>query len=111
MYGAAVAELLRTRDLDAVHVRDVGLGGASDSEVLGWAIEDDRIVVTDNIGDFELLVAGQREAGELVPVVIVRRTGLGTGGNLHTRVTDIITRWCQQNPEPYRDIHWADHKA
>ncbi len=39
--------------IDAVAVRDRGLLGVSDREVLEYAFNEDRIVVTANIKDFE----------------------------------------------------------
>ncbi len=39
--------------VDAVAVRDRGLLGASDREVLEYAFNEDRIVITANIQDFE----------------------------------------------------------
>ena len=46
--------------LDAIAVRDRGLLGATDREVLNYAFEEDRILVTANIRDFEKL-AGAAE--------------------------------------------------
>jgi predicted nuclease of predicted toxin-antitoxin system len=43
--------------LDAVAVRDRGLLGATDSVVLEYAFQEDRILVTANIRDFEKLAA------------------------------------------------------
>lgn len=39
--------------IDAVAIRDRGLLGVSDQEVLDYAFNEDRILVTANIGDFE----------------------------------------------------------
>ncbi|NEP10437.1 MAG: hypothetical protein F6K14_09505 [Symploca sp. SIO2C1] len=39
--------------IDAVAVRDRGLLGASDREVLEYAFNEDRIVITANVQDFE----------------------------------------------------------
>jgi predicted nuclease of predicted toxin-antitoxin system len=44
--------------LDAIAVRDRGLLGATDPEVLEYAFKEDRILVTANIRDFEKLAAG-----------------------------------------------------
>lgn len=56
-----VAETLaRTDGLDACHIRDRGLLGATDPEVLERAFAEDRIFVTKNVGDFEKL-ANSRE--------------------------------------------------
>ncbi len=43
---------------DAIAVRDRGLLGATDPEVLEYAFKEDRILVTANIRDFEKLAAG-----------------------------------------------------
>jgi predicted nuclease of predicted toxin-antitoxin system len=42
---------------DAIAVRDRGLLGATDSEVLEYALNEDRILVTANVRDFEKLAA------------------------------------------------------
>jgi predicted nuclease of predicted toxin-antitoxin system len=42
---------------DAIAVRDRGLLGATDPEVLAYAFEEDRILMTANIRDFEKLAA------------------------------------------------------
>ena len=39
--------------IDAVAIRDRGLLGISDRQVLNYAFNEDRILVTANIGDFE----------------------------------------------------------
>ena len=39
--------------IDAVAVRDRGLLGKSDRQILEYAFNEDRIVVTANVGDFE----------------------------------------------------------
>lgn len=38
--------LLRQSDLDLVRVQDVNLGGANDPDVLAWAAENSRILLT-----------------------------------------------------------------
>lgn len=43
--------------VDAIAVRDRGLLGATDAEVLEYAFNEDRILVTANIRDFEKLAA------------------------------------------------------
>jgi len=51
----AVAAALRRAGLDVVHVRDRGLRGATDPQVLNAAFAEDRILVTANVADFEKL--------------------------------------------------------
>ncbi len=46
-HGHIVRGMLRNQpDVDLVRVQDVGLLGASDPDVLAWAADHDRIVVT-----------------------------------------------------------------
>ena len=69
----AAAIALNAVGIDAWHVRDRGLQGATDHELLDRAYEEDRILVTLNVGDFEKLVrVRELHAG----VVLVDRTGL-----------------------------------
>lgn len=63
-----VAESLRAEDwVDAVHLRDRGLLGASDVEVLQRAFDEDRILVTANVKDFQRLARAQ----ELHPGIVL----------------------------------------
>jgi predicted nuclease of predicted toxin-antitoxin system len=50
-----VARRLCGQGVDACHVRDRGLLGSTDAEVLERAFEEDRILVTVNVADFEKL--------------------------------------------------------
>lgn len=43
---------LRQPDLNIVRVQDVGLAGASDADILAWAAEEDRIVLTHDRATF-----------------------------------------------------------
>jgi predicted nuclease of predicted toxin-antitoxin system len=52
----AAAVALAAAGIDAWHVRDRGLEGTSDHELLERAYAEDRILVTLNVGDFEKLV-------------------------------------------------------
>lgn len=63
--------LLRQPDLDIVRVQDVGLAGTDDPDVLHWAAENDRIVLTHDratMPDFadERVAAGKRMSGVFV---------------------------------------------
>jgi predicted nuclease of predicted toxin-antitoxin system len=50
--SSKVAETLRSTDgIDACHVRDRGILGATDPEVLERAFLEDRILMTSNVGD------------------------------------------------------------
>lgn len=69
-----VAEILARDDsLDACHVRDRGLLGSTDAEVLDRAFLEDRVLVTVNVGDFEALArAREIHAG----IVLIERGDL-----------------------------------
>jgi predicted nuclease of predicted toxin-antitoxin system len=88
---------------DAIAVRDRGLLGATDPEVLAYAFNEDRILVTANIRDFEKLAAAvEIHAGivlmqegdllaaeqiELIAVVVrVLQAEINTGRDLINRV-------------------------
>ena len=63
--------LLRQPDLDIVRVQDVGLAGADDADVLTWAADNKRIVLTHDratMADFayERVVAGEPMAGVFI---------------------------------------------
>ena len=51
----AVAHKLRAEGIDVAHVRDRGILGATDAEVLAKALAEDRILVTSDVDDFLLL--------------------------------------------------------
>lgn len=69
----AAAIALNADGVDTWHVRDRGLQGATDQELLDRAYDEDRILVTLNVGDFEKLVrARDLHAG----VVLIERTDL-----------------------------------
>ncbi len=62
---------LQQRGIDAVHIRDRGLLEATDEEVFQKAYEEDRIVVTANVRDFELLA----RSCEIHPGILLIETG------------------------------------
>ena len=107
MLPPALAVALTDRGHDAVSVFGVGLAGASDSEVLSFAVEHDRLVMTENFADFALLLEHRRSADqECVPVVFVRTPTTRAGGGLATRLAALLDRWARTHPEPYPGAHW-----
>lgn len=65
---------LRDAGVDAVHAGDVGLSRATDSEILQYAVENDRVVVTLD-ADFHTMLALQEASSP--SVVRIRIEGLG----------------------------------
>lgn len=107
MYGERVAELLAGHEHDAVHVREVGLGGARDADVLTRAVEEHRTLVTENAADFLPLLDQRQSAGlPLTPVLVALTAGRGKGAALHARLSTAIDAWATANPEPYAHAHW-----
>ena len=56
---------LQADSVDVMHALEVGLGSTPDPDILRWAIEHDRIVVTRNYQDFAPLI--QSLAGREMP--------------------------------------------
>ena len=54
-----IAGLLTAAGHDAVHVRDIGMRDASDDEIIDYAIDTDRVVISHDT-DFGTLLAHRR---------------------------------------------------
>jgi len=99
MFPDAAAKLLRTEHhVEAVQVREVGLGGATDAEIAMFARRENLGVVTENVADFA------REA-DLVLVFVLKRN-LPRGSAQATALAALLARWCKANPRPYPGSHW-----
>jgi Domain of unknown function (DUF5615) len=99
MFPAAAAVILReTYGRDAVHVSEVGLGAAEDSDVAALARAQGRAVVTENVADY----AAERE----VVLVFVLKKNLPAGGGQAAALAKALDRWAQAYPEPYVGPHW-----
>lgn len=99
MFPPAVAEILR-RHLghDAVHVIEVGMGAAEDSEVAAAARTQDRVLVTENVIHF----ADERD----LVLVFVHKRKLPAGGAQAIALAELLDRWAANHPAPYRGPHW-----
>lgn len=71
MYPATAAATLRARGHDVIAVTDhTDLRGLSDSELMDVAALADRIIATDNVGDFLRLFAERIANGMACPSVV-----------------------------------------
>jgi hypothetical protein len=62
--------LLRRRpELDIVRVQDVGLSGCSDADVLAWAAQEGRVLLTHDVTTMRRYVDERLAAGLLMPGV------------------------------------------
>ena len=70
--GDIVRGLLRRQpDLDIVRVQDVGLAGADDPDVLAWAAENNRIVLTHDRATMADYAYERLATGEGMPGVFI----------------------------------------
>ena len=58
-----VGRQLRRQGFDVISVNDAGLRGIGDESLLAYAAGQGRVLVTYNIGDFQLLLREWRRAG------------------------------------------------
>lgn len=99
MLPRAAVDALNERGHDAVSVVDIDLRSASDDRVYSTAVEQGRIVVTEDDDDFERILMQTFAAGSaVVPVVVVRKARLGRGGALPHRLAEALHRWSQWLP-------------
>jgi predicted nuclease of predicted toxin-antitoxin system len=107
MLPPAAAEALTRQGHDARSVRDVGLRGRADREVIERAVREGRALVTEDVADYSRLLEERLARGEpCVPVVFVRRTDMPRGRVLADRLARKLTRWAEANPDPYLGPHW-----
>jgi hypothetical protein len=86
MYSAIHAEALQAVGIDTLSVIDAGLAGRSDPDVLAAACEQQRVLLTENVGDFARISAEHVVDGHHHPGVLIalsarfsrRPAGLGS---------------------------------
>jgi hypothetical protein len=89
-----------------VHVRGIGLGGASDADVFARAVDDRRTLITENAADLLPLLDQRQSAGlTMTPVLVALTSGRGVGGALHARLAGDIDAWAASNTDPYAHAH------
>jgi len=108
MFSPAVARHLTDLGHDAQHVRDVGLAGRTDDEVLDRATADNRVVVTGNAVDFVAVLDAAVGAGAVTPPVVLAltRTLPADSCAMTNELATRLARWADNHPDPYRHVHW-----
>lgn len=71
MYPPALADTLTDHGVEAVTVRDLGLAGRADLDVLEAAASDGRVLLTENVADFAALAADWLLAGRHHPGILI----------------------------------------
>ena len=103
---AAAAELAALGH-EALSVTEAGLGGRDDAAVYETAVEQQRVIVTENFADFATITNDRIAAGEpCVPVVFVRKRQHPRGSALAPALARHLHEWSVANPNPYPGVHW-----
>ena len=107
MLPPATSEQLVELGHDAVSVHEAGLAGAEDEAVYEQAVEQRRVVVTENFGDFSLLVERRLAVAQpTAPVVFLRKASFPRRGRLADHLARALDAWAADHPEPYAGAHW-----
>jgi hypothetical protein len=69
----------RRRDVDIVRVQDVGLSGRHDPEVLAWAADEGRILLTHDVSTMKTHAFARIAQGLSMPGVLAVSQSLGVG--------------------------------
>lgn len=97
-----IASILRAKGVDAVHVRDIGLSGAEDQEVLDEAAHQKRCVITRNRNDFLMLTEFYfQENRPHHGVLIVTRTYPGNQASKIAQAIVTFSKKCPHAFQPY----------
>lgn len=92
---------------DAVSVQAAGLLGAPDQDVFDLAVREVRVIVTENVADFAVLLQRCMSREEpCVPVVFVRRSDFPPKGGLAKQLAVHLHAWATQDADPYIGPHW-----
>jgi predicted nuclease of predicted toxin-antitoxin system len=103
--SAAVA--LVASGIDACHLRDRGILGATDHEVLERAFLEDRILVTSNVDDFvKLARAREIHAG----IVLIERAGLLRDEQIEL-IRQVVEKLAEHGAMINELLHVAEHGA
>ena len=107
MLPPATATELTTLGHDAVGVAEIGLAGSDDVTVYQTAVDQQRVVVTENFADFATIIKDRRAGDEpATPVVFVRKDRHPRGSALAPALARHLHQWATENPRPYPGVHW-----
>ena len=95
-----IASILRADGVDAVHIRELGLSGAEDQDVLDEAARQERCVVTRNRNDFLMLTEFYFHEGRShYGVLIVPRS---YPGSQPSKIAHAILSLSQNHPHAFQ---------
>lgn len=95
-----LASILRRNGIDAVHIREIGLSGADDHEVLDEAARQKRCVITRNRNDFLMLTEFYfNESRPHNGVLVVPRS---YPGNQASKIAKAVITLCRNHPHVFQ---------
>ena len=107
MLPPAAAAELNALGHDAAGVAEAGLAACDDTIIYAAAVEQQRVVVTENPADFATITKDRLAGGEVAAtVVFVRKHQHPRGAALASALARHLHRWATENPNPYPGIHW-----
>ncbi len=107
MLPPATAAELTEFGHEAVSVAQARLAGSEDATVYENAVEQRRVIVTENFADFAKITSDRIAAGApCVPVVFVQKLRHPRGSALAPALARHLHRWSVANPNPYHGVHW-----
>ncbi|MCY4176595.1 MAG: DUF5615 family PIN-like protein [Acidimicrobiaceae bacterium] len=91
---------------EALSVIEAGLGGSTDSDIYETAVEQQRIIVTENFADFAKIANDRLAAGSPCAVVVfVSKRRHPRGSALPHALALHLHEWSVANPNPYPGVH------
>ncbi len=94
-FDEQLARLLRERGFDVVAAVSLGLSGTADEGILGYATEDRRAVVTNDLRDFGRLARRWAEGGQdHYGIILVAEASIPRKPQFVGRYADALAEFC-----------------
>lgn len=109
MFAPRIAELLRERGVDCRSVaEEPALRALDDADVLQVAVGDGRVLVTENVGDFEVLRRERVADGEPIPMIILTsHRAFPRNRRFVGRIVDALALAAGERPfDSSGGVHW-----
>lgn len=107
MFPSGVADRLAELGHDTL-AAVADLRGLTDQQLLDVAIDQRRVVVTENVADFVALLEARIAGGLLVtPVVFALKSALPSHpGRLASSLAGQLDAWAADHPDPVATAYW-----
>ena len=114
MFSPEIAERLQDRGIDCrAAAADPELRTGTDRDVLEWAIATNRVLVTNNVGDFERLRLLRLQINQPVPALIYTSDrSFPRNRRFIARVVDALDEAARQHLCPrYGGVYWLQNEV